>query len=138
MATLLPFFHCRIVLIASFVINAIVDGIIFSFGMLNQDLVTMFNSSDGTVAWVGSMQAGFYLLAGRWIIEISLTFVLNHASEGDLQMILSRADSECAMQQVWSKEDHHHWIFHCRQRYCTQCSVCQSGHDDGHVWTGQR
>ncbi|GAU93371.1 hypothetical protein RvY_05324 [Ramazzottius varieornatus] len=53
-----------IVLIASFVINVVVDGIIFSFGMLSQELMTKYESTDGAVAWVGSMQAGFYLLAG--------------------------------------------------------------------------
>jgi hypothetical protein len=44
----------------------IVDGIIFSFGLLRTPLIDHFGgvAVENEVAWVGSMQAGFYLLAG--------------------------------------------------------------------------
>ena len=54
-----------IVVLASFLCNLVVDGIIFSFGLFLQDLVKSFNQNKGTIAWIGSLQAGCYLVVGK-------------------------------------------------------------------------
>ena len=53
-----------IVVLASFLCNVIVDGIIFSFGVLFPKILREFNTSKGTTAWIGSLQAGCYLVIG--------------------------------------------------------------------------
>lgn len=53
-----------IIVLASFLCNLVVDGIIFSFGLLKQDIANTFNKNIGTVAWIGSLQAGCYLVIG--------------------------------------------------------------------------
>lgn len=56
-----------IVVFASFMCNVIVDGIIFSFGILLLEISRTFKQSKGTTAWIGSLQAGFYLVIGNTI-----------------------------------------------------------------------
>lgn len=53
------------VVLGSFCCNIIVDGIIFSFGLLLPDLSKDLGVSKGQLAWVGSLLAGFYLIAGK-------------------------------------------------------------------------
>lgn len=53
-----------VVVFASFWCNVIVDGIIFSFGILMLEVSKQFNTSKGTTAWIGSLQAGCYLMIG--------------------------------------------------------------------------
>lgn len=53
-----------IVVLASFCCNVIVDGIIFSFGILLLEICKQFNASKGVSAWIGSLQAGSYLMIG--------------------------------------------------------------------------
>lgn len=55
-----------IVVLASFLCNVIVDGIIFSFGVLFPKILKEFNTSKGTTAWIGSLQAGCYLVIGKF------------------------------------------------------------------------
>lgn len=50
---------------ASFMCNVIVDGIIFSFGILLLEISEEFNEKKASTAWIGSLQAGFYLIAGQ-------------------------------------------------------------------------
>ena len=50
---------------AAFSCNLIVDGIIFSFGLIVTNLATSFNVPVSTVSWVASLLSGFYLLAGK-------------------------------------------------------------------------
>jgi hypothetical protein len=55
------------IVLASFLSNMIVDGIVFSFGIL---LTPIHEASKGTIpissiAWVGSLATGFYFLAGN-------------------------------------------------------------------------
>ncbi len=52
---------------ASFMCNVIVDGIIFSFGILLLEISEEFNEKKASTAWIGSLQAGFYLIAGQKI-----------------------------------------------------------------------
>lgn len=53
-----------VVMMASFFCNIVVDGIIFSFGLVVSDLAKNFYLPVSTVSWVASLLAGFYLLAG--------------------------------------------------------------------------
>lgn len=53
------------VVIASFLCSVIVDGIIFSFGVLLLEISRDLGQSKGTTAWVGSLQTGFYLIVGK-------------------------------------------------------------------------
>ena len=44
--------------------NFISDGIAYTFGVLLPPLVEHFDSNRGTVAWVGSLLCGVYLMSG--------------------------------------------------------------------------
>ncbi|CAG2163567.1 unnamed protein product [Oppiella nova] len=44
--------------------NFIVDGIIFSFGILLLEISEEFHETKANTAWIGSLQGGFYLLLG--------------------------------------------------------------------------
>ena len=62
-----------VIIFASFWCNFIVDGINFSFSVLQEEIRQHFGSSVGATAWVNSLQTGCYLLVGE-----CLTFVLHH------------------------------------------------------------
>ena len=53
---------------ASFMCNAIVDGFIFSFGILLLPLIDEFGESKSKTAWIGSILSGFYLIAGELLL----------------------------------------------------------------------
>ncbi|XP_015610429.1 monocarboxylate transporter 12 [Cephus cinctus] len=53
-----------VVVAASFMCNVFVDGIISSFGIFLNDIGSTFGVSRARVALVGSLQTGFYLMAG--------------------------------------------------------------------------
>ncbi|KAG8191847.1 hypothetical protein JTE90_022835 [Oedothorax gibbosus] len=53
-----------VVVLASFMINFIADGISFSFGILFMDFVEYFGSSKAKASWVGSIFFSMPLLAG--------------------------------------------------------------------------
>lgn len=55
-----------VVVAASFMCNLVVDGIIFTFGMMKDSLVEEFKVNDSEVALVGALQSGFYLMAGEY------------------------------------------------------------------------
>lgn len=55
-----------VIVAASFMCNLFVDGIIFSFGVFLNDISDAFAVSKARVALVGSLQSGFYLMAGQW------------------------------------------------------------------------
>nr|CAD7454484.1 unnamed protein product [Timema tahoe] len=56
-----------VIVTASFFCNLIVDGIIFTFGMFLNDIQREFGGSKSKVAVVGSLLAGFYLMAGTYV-----------------------------------------------------------------------
>ncbi|KAI4487264.1 PREDICTED: uncharacterized protein LOC106793402 [Polistes canadensis] len=56
---------------ASFLCNFVVDGIIFSFGVFLNDITEAFNVSHASVALVGSLQTGFYLMAGPFVSALA-------------------------------------------------------------------
>ncbi|XP_028165824.1 monocarboxylate transporter 10 isoform X2 [Ostrinia furnacalis] len=60
-----------VVVVASFMCNFMVDGIIFSGGMLKNSIRDEFKISEGEVAPVNSLLAGFYLLAGPFISALA-------------------------------------------------------------------
>ena len=54
-----------VVVFASFMCNLVVDGIMFSFGVFLDKMSQDFGVSNSRVALVGSLQSGFYLMAGN-------------------------------------------------------------------------
>ncbi|XP_020297605.1 monocarboxylate transporter 12 isoform X3 [Pseudomyrmex gracilis] len=60
-----------VIVIASFMCNLFVDGIIFSFGVFLNDIADAFSVSKARVALVGSLQTGFYLMAGPFVSALA-------------------------------------------------------------------
>jgi hypothetical protein len=64
---------------AAFLCNVVVDGIIFSIGLVVAALADSFEVEISKATWVGSLLSGFYLIAGDWkfglfqLICLSLT-----------------------------------------------------------------
>ena len=54
-----------VVVLASFINHIIVDGITFTFGVFYLEFLDFFKESKGKTALVGSLLAGFYLMAGK-------------------------------------------------------------------------
>lgn len=54
-----------IVVIASFLCNLVVDGIIYSFGMFSTAIGQSVGASKAKVALIGSLLSGSYLIAGK-------------------------------------------------------------------------
>lgn len=52
---------------ASFFCNLIVDGIVFSFGSFIEPIQTDLGSSKSTIALVGSLLSGCYLIFGPFV-----------------------------------------------------------------------
>ena len=53
------------VVLASFLCNLVVDGIIFSFGLFLPEIAKSLSQTRGVVSWIGSLQAGCYLVVGK-------------------------------------------------------------------------
>lgn len=60
-----------VVVAASFVCNFLVDGIIFSGGLISDNIKDEFKVTEGQVALVNSLLAGFYLLAGPFVSALA-------------------------------------------------------------------
>ncbi|XP_043258205.1 monocarboxylate transporter 14 [Colletes gigas] len=60
-----------VIVAASFMCNLFVDGIIFSFGVFLNDISEAFAVSKARVALVGSLQSGFYLMAGPFVSALA-------------------------------------------------------------------
>ncbi|XP_014487210.1 PREDICTED: monocarboxylate transporter 12-like [Dinoponera quadriceps] len=60
-----------VIVAASFMCNLFVDGIIFSFGVFLNDIANAFAVSKARVALVGSLQTGFYLMAGPFVSALA-------------------------------------------------------------------
>ncbi|KAK7074273.1 hypothetical protein SK128_018151, partial [Halocaridina rubra] len=63
-----------VVVAASFMCNVVVDGIIFSCGMLLPELKKAFNASMTEVSWVNSLLGGFYLIVGPFVSALANAF----------------------------------------------------------------
>lgn len=57
-----------VVVVASFLCNLVVDGIIYSFGMFMAAIGETFGESKAKVALIGSLLSGSYLVAGNIIL----------------------------------------------------------------------
>lgn len=67
-----------VVVFASFLCNIIVDGTMFSFGLLLLEISNELGSSKGSTSWVGSLQTGFYLIAGKFFnLLIYAKYIIN-------------------------------------------------------------
>lgn len=53
--------------LASFCCNTVVDGIVFSSGMFIDPIKDDLGASKATVALVGSLLSGFYLIVGPFV-----------------------------------------------------------------------
>lgn len=53
------------VVLAAFVINAVSEGISFSFGLLYSEFLVEFKSSKSATSWIGSLFIAMPLLAGK-------------------------------------------------------------------------
>ncbi|XP_073969240.1 monocarboxylate transporter 5 isoform X2 [Rhodnius prolixus] len=60
-----------VIVAASFMCNVVVDGIVFSFGVLLNDISKDFNISIPKCAIAGSLLSGFYLIAGPFVSAIA-------------------------------------------------------------------
>ncbi|KAK8721255.1 hypothetical protein OTU49_012858 [Cherax quadricarinatus] len=60
-----------VVVAASFMCNVVVDGIIFSCGMLLPRFREEFNVSNSEVSWVSSLLGGFYLIVGPFVSALA-------------------------------------------------------------------
>lgn len=60
-----------VIVAASFMCNFFVDGIIFSFGVFLNDIADAFSVSKASVAFVNSLQSGFYLMAGPFVSALA-------------------------------------------------------------------
>lgn len=65
------------VVVASFMCNVVVDGIIFSCGMLLPLFKEEFEVSNSDVSWVSSLLGGFYLIVGE---ELHLPCCVTHST----------------------------------------------------------
>ncbi|KAG5682924.1 hypothetical protein PVAND_012242 [Polypedilum vanderplanki] len=53
-----------VIVLASFVCNCIVDGIVYSFGIFLDNFSSYFGVGKGTMAWAGSLLSGVYMCVG--------------------------------------------------------------------------
>ncbi|CAL8110742.1 unnamed protein product [Orchesella dallaii] len=62
-----------VIVFAAFLSNVIVDGIVFSFGSLKDSIYDAGGGTldQSTIAWVGSLLTGFYLLTGPFVSAIA-------------------------------------------------------------------
>lgn len=60
-----------VVMVASFLCNTVVDGIVLSSGMIQKSLIDDFQVSEGYVALVSSLLSGFYLMAGPFVSALA-------------------------------------------------------------------
>ncbi|XP_011171219.1 monocarboxylate transporter 3 isoform X2 [Solenopsis invicta] len=60
-----------VIVAASFMCNFFVDGIIFSFGVFLNEIADAFSVSKASVAFVNSLQSGFYLMAGPFVSALA-------------------------------------------------------------------
>lgn len=60
-----------VIVMASFMCNLIVDGIIFSFGTFLESIAAEFEVTKADVTLVGSLMSGFYLMVGPFASAIA-------------------------------------------------------------------
>ncbi|XP_050523149.1 monocarboxylate transporter 2 isoform X2 [Daktulosphaira vitifoliae] len=63
-----------VVVLAAFYCNMIVDGIVYSFGLMMKDIAINLNQSPDYATLVGSLLTGFYLIAGPFVSALVNSF----------------------------------------------------------------
>ena len=56
-----------IVVIGSFMIHVIADGIVYSFGIFYMEFLHYYKGGKGETAWVGSLVPGVTLTVGKYV-----------------------------------------------------------------------
>ena len=67
-----------VITFSAFIINAIVDGIIYSFGIFFKDIYEYFDSSKSLTSWIVSVLTGVILSSGIDFQSIVLYFLLKY------------------------------------------------------------
>ena len=106
---------------ASFCCNVVVDGIVFSSGMFIDPISESFGASKASVALVGSLLSGFYLIIGPFV---SGNFDICHFWLVDIQFTTFYPHSTC--KPLWLPKSHDVWICLlirclCAMLLCTEC-----------------
>ncbi|XP_050441619.1 monocarboxylate transporter 9 isoform X2 [Adelges cooleyi] len=63
-----------VVVFAAFYCNMIVDGIVYTFGLIMKDIATDLNETEAMATIVGSLLTGFYLIAGPFVSALVNSF----------------------------------------------------------------
>ena len=66
-----------VIVAASFLCNLVVDGIMFSFGVFLQKIMEQFDVNQDKASLAGSLQTGFYLMAGMANAKFSIIIIQN-------------------------------------------------------------
>lgn len=66
-----------IVVLASFLVHVIVDGIMYSNGIFYFEFLNFFQNGKGETAWVMSLVPGFMLIIGKCVFKLKFS-VLFH------------------------------------------------------------
>ena len=83
-----------VIMFAAFMCNVVVDGIIFTFGLVVTSLSESMDVSVSTAAWVASLLTGFYLLAGKITTKsIQDTFIHDTSRTISLENSIGRNQS---------------------------------------------
>ena len=61
-----------VIVIASFLMGLIVDGCLFTFGIMTMEFVDYYQTNKMTIAWAGSVMNGVYLTVGESVSRSSL------------------------------------------------------------------
>lgn len=89
----------KVIVLASFVCNCVVDGIVYSFGVFIGDFSEHFNVGKGTISWAGSLLSGVYMCVGNKINFLNFYLSNNFRNVFSLCDIF-RTDCVSASKQV--------------------------------------
>ena len=70
-------------MLASMLMNFLIDGIGTGFGMLYGEFLAEFGASKSTTAFVGSLLSGMYLLCGKFEVALAFDTILSYKSDDD-------------------------------------------------------
>ena len=59
-----------LVVFASFVLQTLSIGVTYTFGILLSELMSFFNASESTLAWIGSIQAALLYFTGGCLLQL--------------------------------------------------------------------
>ena len=94
-----------VVMMASFCCNLIVDGIVFSFGSFIEPIQNDLGASKASIALVGSLLSGFYLIFGPFVS--GELYILNFTIV--YFIIFTTATTTSPDKSLWLPSCHHLW-----------------------------